>query len=165
MAFPALVTAGAWSPLAAVASVADREGQFKSGDALPAGGVGLRYRVTDKFKVNVRDDWPGAATTARSRFRSAKRSEAASSQSWASRCRTRVSQAWNFCQLDAFGSDSEGLGPVIPAQIAIDQRHAPGVLAVRLRREQCPSSCSARTGSSTITPCSQLSQVERGSRL
>jgi hypothetical protein len=39
-----------------VASVGDREGQFKSGDALPAGGVGLRYRVTDKFKVNVRAD-------------------------------------------------------------------------------------------------------------
>ena len=39
-----------------VASVGDRNGQFKSGDALPAGGVGLRYRVTDKFKVNVRAD-------------------------------------------------------------------------------------------------------------
>ncbi len=39
-----------------VASVGDRDGQFKSGDALPAGGVGLRYRVTDKFKVNVRAD-------------------------------------------------------------------------------------------------------------
>jgi hypothetical protein len=39
-----------------VASVGDRDGQFKSGDALPAGGVGLRYRVADKFKVNVRAD-------------------------------------------------------------------------------------------------------------
>jgi len=39
-----------------LASVGDREGQFKAGDALPAGGVGLRYRVTDKFKVNVRAD-------------------------------------------------------------------------------------------------------------
>jgi hypothetical protein len=39
-----------------LASVGDRDGQFKAGDALPAGGVGLRYRVTDKFKVNVRAD-------------------------------------------------------------------------------------------------------------
>ena len=39
-----------------IASVSDREGEFKSGDSLPAGGFGVRYRVADKFKVNVRAD-------------------------------------------------------------------------------------------------------------
>jgi hypothetical protein len=39
-----------------VATVRNAPTDFKSSDALPAGGVGLRFRVTDQFRVNVRAD-------------------------------------------------------------------------------------------------------------
>ena len=51
-----------------------------------------------------------------------------------------------------------------PAQVAAFERHRPCPLAV-VSWSNSASSCAAMTGSSTNTPCSQLSEVERGSRL
>ena len=85
-------------------------------------------------------------------------------QSCASRCSTRVAQAWNRCQAEPSGSLSNVSLPSL-------QRRSP---PSRLTRQACApaiccskiaSSWRASIASSTSTPCSQLSQVERGSRL
>jgi hypothetical protein len=58
----------------------------------------------------------------------------------------------------------EGLVTVGPVQLARFERNAPRMLAGRLLSKIC-SSCTASGSLSANTPCSQFSQVERGSRL